>query len=110
MRGLRNKVVIVTGGAAGIGAAICERFREEGSRVAVFDIQGTSPYKVDISDLSHVNAAVEKVERDLGPVDVLVNNAGWDKAAPFLDTDAALWQKIVAINLMGPIHMHHAVL
>ena len=110
MRGLRNKVVIVTGGASGIGAAVCERFREEGSRVAVFDIQSASPYQVDISNQSQVIAAVEKVEKDLGPVDVLVNNAGWDKAAPFLETEAALWQKIVAVNLMGPIHMHHAVL
>jgi 2-hydroxycyclohexanecarboxyl-CoA dehydrogenase len=109
MRGLQNKVVIVTGGAAGIGAAIAARFREEGSKVAVFDLS-SSPYKVDISNQSQVIDAVAGVERDLGPVDVLVNNAGWDKAAPFLDTDAALWQKIVAINLMGPIYMHHAVL
>jgi len=76
------------------------------SKTATFD----PSYKVDISDQSQVIDAVSKVERDLGPVDVLVNNAGWDKAAPFLDTDAALWQKIVAINLMGPIYMHHAVL
>jgi 2-hydroxycyclohexanecarboxyl-CoA dehydrogenase len=109
MKGLRNKVVIVTGGASGIGAAVCERFRDEGAQVAVFDLQ-SKPYTVDISNLSQVTEAVAAVERDLGPVDVLVNNAGWDKAAPFLETDVALWQKIVAINLMGPIHMHHAVL
>jgi 2-hydroxycyclohexanecarboxyl-CoA dehydrogenase len=101
--------VIVTGGASGIGAAICERFTEEGAKVAIFDLQ-SKPYAVDISNQSQVNDAVAAVEKDLGPVDVLVNNAGWDKAAPFLETDAALWQKIVAINLMGPIHMHHAVL
>jgi len=115
MRGLRNKVVIVTGGASGIGAAACERFREEGSKVAVFDLsfERNSPdgkYAVDISNQAEVLEGVAAVERDLGPVDVLVNNAGWDKAAPFLETDAALWQKIVAINLMGPLHMHHAVL
>ena len=109
MRGLRNKVVIVTGGASGIGAAVCERFREEGSKVAVFDLQ-SKPYTVDISNQPQVIEAVAAVERDLGPVDVLVNNAGWDKAAPFLDTDRALWEKIIAINLMGPLHMHHAVL
>ena len=109
MRGLRNKVVIVTGGAGGIGAAVCERFREEGANVAVFDLQ-SKPYTVDISNQQQVIDAVAAVERDLGPVDILVNNAGWDKAAPFLETDAALWQKIVAVNLMGPIHLHHAVL
>src|SRR5471032_1173692 len=102
MRGLRNKVVIVTGGASGIGAAVCERFKEEGSKVAVFDLQ-SKPYSVDISNQSQVIEGVAAVERDLGPVDVLVNNAGWDKAAPFLDTDSALWQKIIAINLMGPL-------
>jgi 2-hydroxycyclohexanecarboxyl-CoA dehydrogenase len=115
MRGLRNKVVIVTGGASGIGAAICERFKEEGAQVAVFDLSFEKnfpgkDYKIDISNPTAVNEGVAAVERDLGPVDVLVNNAGWDKAAPFLETDAVLWQKIVAINLMGPIHMHHAVL
>jgi 2-hydroxycyclohexanecarboxyl-CoA dehydrogenase len=109
MRGLRNKVVIVTGGASGIGAAIVQRFSEEGSKVAVFDLN-SKPYTVDISNQRTVIEAVDRVENELGPIDVLVNNAGWDKAAPFLETDAALWQKIVAINLMGPIHMHHAVL
>jgi 2-hydroxycyclohexanecarboxyl-CoA dehydrogenase len=115
MRGLQNKVVIVTGGAAGIGAAICDRFREEGSKVAVFDLSFEKnfpgeKYKIDISDQSRVVEGVAAVERDLGPVDVLVNNAGWDKAAPFLETDAALWQKIIAINLTGPLNLHHAVL
>jgi 2-hydroxycyclohexanecarboxyl-CoA dehydrogenase len=109
MRGLRGTVVIVTGGASGIGAAVVARFREEGAKVAVFDLQA-DPYRVDITDQARVVAAVAEVEQDLGPVDVLVNNAGWDKAAPFLETDAALWQKLVAINLMGPLHMHHAVL
>jgi len=115
MRGLRNKVAIVTGGASGIGAAVCARFLEEGSKVAVFDLSFEKnfpgeKYKIDISNQQQVIEGVAAVERDLGPVDVLVNNAGWDKAAPFLETDSALWQKIVAINLLGPIHMHHAVL
>ena len=115
MRGLRNKVVIVTGGASGIGAAICERFREEGSKVAVFDLSYEKhfpgeKYRIDISNQSQVVEGVAAVERDLSPVDVLVNNAGWDKAAPFLETDAALWQRLIAINLTGPLNMHHAVL
>lgn len=126
MRGLEDKVVIVTGGAAGIGAALCRRFGAEGAAVAVFDLDGggadkvaaelraaggrASACAVDICDRERVDAAVAETEQELGPIDVLVNNAGWDRAGPFLDTDAALWQKIVAINLMGPLNMHHAVL
>lgn len=126
MRGLKDKVVIVTGGGSGIGSAICTRFGEEGAVVAVLDLNGPAAeamaaairatggrakaFRVDISDQQMVNAAVASVERELGPVDVLVNNAGWDKAANFLDTDKALWEKIVAINLYGPLNMHHAVL
>lgn len=126
MRGLKDKVVIVTGGAAGIGAALCRRLGAEGAAVAVFDLDGggadkvaaelraaggrASARAVDICDRERVDAAVAETEQELGPIDVLVNNAGWDRAGPFLDTDAVLWQKIVAINLMGPLNMHHAVL
>lgn len=126
MRGLTNKVVIVTGGAGGIGSAICRRFAEEGAIVAVLDInlqaaQGlasqieknggkANAFTVDLADQNSVNTAVAQVEQSLGPIDVLVNNAGWDRAGNFLDTEKPLWDKIVAINLMGVLYMHHAVL
>ncbi|MBU6358531.1 MAG: 2-hydroxycyclohexanecarboxyl-CoA dehydrogenase [Chloroflexota bacterium] len=126
MRGLTNKVVIVTGGAGGIGSAICRRFAEEGAIVAVLDInlqaaQGlasqieqkgarANAFIVDLADQNSVNAAVAQVEQGLGPIDVLVNNAGWDRAGNFLDTEKPLWDKIVAINLFGVLYMHHAVL
>jgi 2-hydroxycyclohexanecarboxyl-CoA dehydrogenase len=126
VRGLKDKVVVVTGGGGGIGAALCQRFGEEGSRVAVLDLNGDAAsgaaaairtaggqahgYAVDISDQTRVLEALVEVEREFGPVDVLVNNAGWDRGANFLDTDKALWEKIVAVNLYGPLHMHHAVL
>ena len=126
MRGLTNKVVIVTGGAGGIGSAICRRFAEEGAIVAVLDInlqaaQGlasqieqkgarANAFIVDLADQNSVNAAVAQVEQNLGPIDVLVNNAGWDRAGNFLDTEKPLWDKIVAINLFGVLYMHHAVL
>lgn len=117
----RERIVLVTGGAGGIGTALCRRFGAQGARVAVFDIDGAAaakvaaecggrPWAVDISDQAAVVAAVAAVERELGAVDVLVNNAGWDRAGPFLDTDRGLWEKIVAVNLYGPLHMHHAVL
>ncbi len=113
--------MLVTGGAGGIGAALCRGFGKEGCKVAVFDLDaagaervaveaGGKAWTVDISDQARVVAAVADVERDLGPIDVLVNNAGWDRAGRFLDTDKALWERIVAVNLYGPLHMHHAVL
>jgi 2-hydroxycyclohexanecarboxyl-CoA dehydrogenase len=104
MRGLKGKTAIVTGGAAGIGAAIVERFRAEGTKVVVFDLNGAP--KVDITDYE----AVKKAVADAGPVDILVNNAGWDTFRPFLDTDPAFWQKIIAINLVGPLNVLHNVL
>ena len=104
MRGLKGKTAIVTGGAAGIGAAIAQRFVEEGTRVVVFDLNGAE--KVDITDYEAVKRAVEKA----GPVDILVNNAGWDMFKPFLKTDPAFWQKIISINLVGPMNLMHCVL
>ena len=126
MQGLTGKVAIVTGGAGGIGTAICERLAAEGARVAIFDLNGdaaqalaskingaggtAAAYTVDITDAAVVESAVAQVEIDLGTIDVLVNNAGWDHGARFLDTDPTLWQKIIAINLMGPLNLHRSVL
>lgn len=104
MRGLKGKTVIVTGGAAGIGAAIVARFREEGANVVIFDLNGEK--KVDITDYE----AVKKAVGETGPVDILVNNAGWDTFRPFLKTDPAFWQKIISINLVGAMNMLHCVL
>ena len=104
MRGLNGKTAIVTGGAAGIGASIVARFREEGTKVVVFDLNGER--KVDITDYEAVRQAVAEA----GPVDILVNNAGWDTFRPFLKTDPAFWQKIIAINLVGAMNVLHCVL
>lgn len=107
MRGLKDKVVIVTGGARGIGAALCRRLAEEGARVAVFDVLGEAA--VDITDLEAVRAAVARVEAELGPVDVLVNNAGLNRPVRFIDSEPAHWQQMISVNLLGPLNMHHAV-
>ena len=104
MRGLKGKTAIVTGGAAGIGAAIVKRFEDEGARVVVLDLKG-SP-SVDITDYAAVKKAVDAA----GAVDILVNNAGWDMFKPFLKTDPAFWQKIISINLLGAMNMLHCVL
>ncbi len=104
MRGLKGKTAIVTGGAAGIGAAIVERFKEEGTKVIVFDLN--SQPSVDITDYEAVRKAVAAA----GPVDILVNNAGWDMFKPFLKSEPSFWQKIIAINLLGPMNLLHCVL
>lgn len=126
MRGLRGKTAIVTGGGGGIGRAICLRLAEEGVAVGVFDRNADAAgavageiakagwraqvQAVDITDHAAVAAAVAAFEAAAGPVDVLVNNAGWDKFAYFLETEPALWDQLIAINLKGPINLHHAVL
>lgn len=123
MRGLKDKTAIVTGGAGGIGAAICRRLAEEGAKVGVFDLRadaaekvaqdignGASAHVCDITDLKSVEAAVAAFEAKQGPTDILINNAGWDKFAYFLETTPEDWDRIIAINLRGPIHLHHAVL
>jgi 2-hydroxycyclohexanecarboxyl-CoA dehydrogenase len=121
-----NQTVIVTGGGGGIGGATCRRFAGEGASVAVFDLNLDAAEKVaagiraeggraqafrcDITDRASVDAAVAAAETSLGPIDVLVNNAGWDVFRPFTKTEPAQWDKLIAINLTGALHMHHAVL
>lgn len=122
MKGLQDKVVIVTGGASGIGAAIVGRLGQEGAKVALFDINpeaGESMandcegevhfFQADITSMEAVESAVDAAENQLGPIWMLVNCAGWDKPAPFLSTTPDLWEKIINLNLYGPIHMHYAV-
>jgi len=104
MRGLQGKTAIVTGGAAGIGAAIVERFKAEGVKVVVFDLHEKPP--VDITSYDAVKKAVDAA----GAVDILVNNAGWDLFKPFLQTDPAFWQKIISLNLVGAMNVLHCVL
>jgi 2-hydroxycyclohexanecarboxyl-CoA dehydrogenase len=126
VQGLKGKTVIVTGGGGGIGGATCLRFAREGAAVAVLDLSADAAQKVagriaeaggtalaipcDITDRASVDAAVAAVREGLGPVDVLVNNAGWDVFKPFTKTEPAQWERLIAINLTGALHMHHAVL
>jgi 2-hydroxycyclohexanecarboxyl-CoA dehydrogenase len=125
---LEDKVAIVTGGGSGIGRAISLRLAAEGARVAVADINLASAeetvalirtagsgdafaVQADISNLGAVQAAVAAVQaRWGGRVDVLVNNAGWDKMEPFIQSAPETWDKVIAINLRGPINCFAAVL
>ena len=126
MSDFKNQTVIVTGGGGGIGGATCRRFAQAGAKVAVFDRDLAAAQKVaegitaqggsaaafacDITDRAQVDAAVNAATEQLGPIDVLVNNAGWDVFKPFTKTTPDEWAKLIAINLTGALHMHHAVL
>jgi 2-hydroxycyclohexanecarboxyl-CoA dehydrogenase len=121
-----GEVAIVTGGAGGIGSATCRRFAAEGARVAVFDRDADRARSVaqeieaaggkaqalacDITDRKSVDVALAATESALGPVAILVNNAGFDIFKPFLKTEPSEWERLIAVNLHGPLHMHHAVL
>jgi len=126
MQGFRGKVVVVTGGGGGIGGATCRRFGAAGAKVAVLDLNLAAAEKTardttaaggtalaiacDITRRDMVDAAIAATESDLGPVDILVNNAGWDVFKVFTKTDASDWEKLIAINLIGALNMHHAAL
>ena len=121
-----NQVVLVTGAGGGIGGATARRFAAEGAKVAVCDrdLAGAErtvaaitaaggqalAVRCDITVRAEVDAGVAQVVQTLGPIDVLVNNAGWDIFAPFLKTTPDQWERLIAINLTGALHMHHAVL
>jgi 2-hydroxycyclohexanecarboxyl-CoA dehydrogenase len=115
MKGLQGKSVLVTGGGGAIGAAICRRFAEAGAAVLVCDKKRESAERVarevngaarvfDISNYEEAKNAIGDAA-----VDVLVNNAGWDRFQEFLDTKPQDWDALLEINLRGPLNMHHIV-
>lgn len=122
---IKDKVALVTGGSRGIGRAICLRLAEEGAKVAIADILEDEARKTaddilaaggqaqvvrtDVTQLEQVQACVGQVTDSWGPIDVLVNNAGWDKIEPFLHSAPETWDKVIAINLRGPINFCHTV-
>jgi 2-hydroxycyclohexanecarboxyl-CoA dehydrogenase len=117
----RARVALVTGGAGGIGAAICRALAQAGDRVAVADLHRDGAQAVadeidgiavrlDVTDAASVRAAVDEVRQRLGAPLVCVNAAGWDELRPFEATDEAFDEKVLQINLRGPIRVTRAVL
>jgi 2-hydroxycyclohexanecarboxyl-CoA dehydrogenase len=118
---LEGRIALVTGGASGIGAATVRRLAAEGARVAVADIDldgarvvagevDGHPLHLDVADAASASAAAAETDSELGPIDVLVNNAGTDRFAFFVNTDEALWDFVLGVNLRGTIAVTHAVL
>jgi 2-hydroxycyclohexanecarboxyl-CoA dehydrogenase len=118
---LKGRIALVTGGASGIGAATCRRLAAEGARVAACDVNldgarevaadvDGAALEMDVRDSSSVRDAVAATESDLGPVSLLVNNAGTDEFGFFKDTDEELWRRVIDINLIGVMRVTHAVL
>ncbi|MFZ0320356.1 MAG: SDR family oxidoreductase [Candidatus Sulfotelmatobacter sp.] len=118
MRGLKEKRVLITGGASGIGAATAERFLEEGSRVCILDRDAKACAAIrqqlpqieeaivaDVTDLKQVEAALAAAVRAMGRVDVLINNAGISIRHNFLDITPAEWDKVIAVNLTGVFYV-----
>lgn len=116
-----GKVALVTGGASGIGAATAQRLAAEGAKVAIGDLneQGAKALadeidglgvKLDVTDVAAVKGAVEAIEADLGPVEVLINNAGTDLFSYFVNSDEGLWDFVLGVNLKGVLAVTHAVL
>ena len=120
------RVALVSGGARGIGRATALALAGEGCAVAVADLRADQALEVaqdiqegggsatevalDVTDAGAVRDAVARVRTQLGPVDVLVNCAGWDEFRPFLDTDEEFWRRVIAINYEGCLRTCAAVL
>ncbi len=123
---LRGKTALVTGGGRGIGRAIALGLAEEGAEVAVVDILGHNAESVrreieafgakglaleaDLTRRAEVTRAVEDTVAQWGQIDVLVNNAGWDRLEPFLESEEETWDRIIAINFKAVLYVCKAVL
>ncbi len=102
-----SRVALVTGGAGGIGRAIVVALAADGHRVVSGDLvedaarEAGLAVRLDITDSGSVDEAASRVERELGPVEILVNTAGWDEFHPFLETEEEFWDRIIELNYKG---------
>lgn len=115
---------LVTGGAGGIGAAVCRLLAEDGHRVLVADLEGTAAATVaaglpghghsslafDVADTELVRSTVTQAEAENGPIDTLINVAGWDRFVAFVDTTPEFWDQVIDVNYRGTLNTVHAVL
>jgi 2-hydroxycyclohexanecarboxyl-CoA dehydrogenase len=123
---MQERVAMVTGGGRGIGRAIAAALASEGHAVGVGDLLTDEAAEtvaeieraggralsvaLDVTDSGSVREAVRLTEETLGPIGILVSNAGWDELHPFLETDEPFWDRVVDINFKGCLRVTHAVL
>ena len=123
---LQDKVAVVTGAASGIGRATASALAAEGARVVVADVDRAKGeaaaaelraegrradyVHVDMTDPASIDAFAAEVQQRFGPVDVLVNGAGWGKTQPFLEGTPEFWGKLVALNFVGPMQLTKALM
>lgn len=121
-----SRVALVTGGGSGIGREICRALAADGRRVAAVDrdTEGAAETATMVTDAGGVAIGVHmdvteadsvidgrrRVADELGPVQIVVNCAGWDELKPFLDTDEDFWQRVIDINFVGMLRTVHACL
>ena len=126
MESLKGKIALVTGAGKGIGRAVAIALAQEGVSVGIISRTETDLEKAaveikafgvkvaiavaNISDINSVNAAVRKIENELGPIDILINNAGTGKFAKFLELEPEEWENQVKVNLFGIYYTTRAVL
>ena len=124
---MSGKVVVVTGGASGIGRAIVTDFARLGATVIILDMNEAAAQETavslhqqtgsevtavyaDVTDLAGVQTAVDQIIATHQRIDILVNNAGWDRFVLFMDTTPDFWDKVIAINYKGVLNLCYAVL
>ena len=119
-----DRVAIVTGAGRGVGEAVVGRLCGAGWRVVAVDLDGAAAERVaasqppnravgvaaDVRDRAQVGAAVDVAVGRLGRIDAVVNNAGVWTVSPFADSDPAAWERDIAVNLVGPLHLVHLAL